>query len=180
MLQYWPLSFQGFVASCTLSSLRVDVITPWRTGSNCLVFMWLQVTLDPRSCWPRHFSSGLPSVVAYHEVGERIGGWVNDVKTITVICLNAGWWWWLVASWCWVDLCWPVLHYGALTCGTYCVIVTNPLVLKKPSCKHCCVLLGQWEGTGHGRTRSVGTEGPINASSNHTYPRNDKFANIII
>lgn len=112
--------------------------------------------------------------------GERIGGWVNDVKTTMVICLNAGWWWWLVASWCWVDWCWPMLHYGALTCGTYCVIVTNPLVPKKPSCKHCYVLLGQWEGTWQGRRRSVGTEGPIKASSNHTYPRNDTFANIII
>lgn len=73
-----------------------------------------------------------------------------------------------------------MLHYRALTCGTYCVIVTNLLVLKKPSCKHCFVLLGQWEGTGQGRTRSVGTEGPIKASNNHIYPRNDKLTNIIV
>lgn len=47
--------------------------------------------MGPRSCWPRHFSTGLPSVVGYHEVGKRMGGWVNDVKTTMVICLNAGW-----------------------------------------------------------------------------------------
>lgn len=160
MLQYWPLSFKGFVVSCSLSLLHVVMNAPRWAGSNFPVFMWLQVIVGPRLGWPRHFSTGLPKPVCYREVGKRrAGGWggANDVKTSMVICLKAGWWWWLVASQCCVDWCWPVLSYVALPCGTYyvnIVIARNPLVLKRPD---------QWwalwcaAGKGQCRSRIVGT-----------------------
>lgn len=81
------LSLAALYPLCTLHQLA-----PGQPGSNCLVFMWLQVKMGPCLCWPRHFRAGLPSLIGHQEVGEGVQrGWANDIKATLIISLSSGW-----------------------------------------------------------------------------------------
>lgn len=105
-------------------------------------------------------------------------GWVNDVKTTMVICLNAGWWRWLVASWCWG---WLMLACASIRSPAMWNLLCHcgeSAHSQKPwsvaSVVMCFWENGRlWGRVGHGRTKSVRTEGPVLARSNHDYPRID-------
>lgn len=127
MLQYWPLSFKGFVFACIFSLLcALPRLPPRRAGSNCLVFVWLQVTVGPwfesaKTFQQRPAKSRWSSGDGVKEAG---GGWANDVKATPDN--QSEQWLVLMAGGCLV-LGWLMLAWAS---------IQSP-AMWTPLCKHC-------------------------------------------